>query len=647
LKKSIRIFFSFLFSLHTFFSIASGTAMPVLDARPKTLLITSVFHDKTDISSYLETYIDSTNKLTLKDILNPAHQLIFTTNTDRYVTQMANKVIWAKIFVKNESSQNAEWKLIPHHSTALAYFIYPSGDTVSQITGIDVPMDDRTESALSPVLSFSLRKGESVAIYFKVTTGTKQKNTGKVLLDLSPGEVFEQTEKIDFSFQGMFGSVMLFTSIFAVLLWLFLRDKSMLYLACISFFALLYTWEVSGMSRMVLFRNSSVYFLAFMSVINQAGGFLSGYFFYNSMLPLREEAPRLRRIFATLTYLQCLMALFRFITQNNLLPLDLLHFAGILWFVCMVTVVVYFLIKKNRQAKFLVIATVLLAACATLYGLALEHIVPAIFQRSFQVGMVVYVILLGVGAVDKVRQIRLEKERLVREQNIMLENKVEERTRELNSEKEKSDELLLNILPSETAHELKKHGKSKARSFEKVTVLFTDFKNFTKVSETLSAEELVEMIHHIYSEFDNIIHKHGVEKIKTIGDSYMAAGGLPVINETNPQDVVNAAIEILHFIEQEKQVRIAANMPFLEIRIGINTGPLVAGIVGKKKFAYDIWGDTVNIASRMESSGEPGKINISGSTYEFIKDQFECTYRGKIHAKNKGEIDMYFVEGRK
>ncbi len=508
-------------------------------------------------------------------------------------------------------------------------------------------MDDRTESALSPVISFSLRKGESVTIYLKITTGTKQKSTGKVLIDLSPGQVFEQAEKIDFSFQGMFGAVMLFTSIFAVLLWLFLRDKSMLYLACISFFALLYTWEASGMNRMVLFPNSSLYFLAFMSVINQAGGFISGYFFYNSMLPLKEEAPRLRKIFATLTYLQCLMALFRFITQNNLLPLDLLHFAGILWFVCMVTVVVYFLIKKNRQAKFLVIATVLLAACATLYGLALEHIVPAIFQRSFQVGMVVYLILLGVGAVDKVRQIRLERERLIREQNSMLEQKVEERTRELNSEKEKSDELLLNILPSDTAHELKKHGKSKARSFEKVSVLFTDFKNFTKVSETMSAEELVEMIHHIYSEFDNIIHKHGVEKIKTIGDSYMAAGGLPVMNDTNPLDTVNAAIEILHFIEHEKQLRIAANLPFLEIRIGINTGPLVAGIVGKKKFAYDIWGDTVNIASRMESSGEPGKINISGSTYEFIKDQFECTYRGKIHAKNKGEIDMYFVEGRK
>ncbi len=617
------------------------------DAPNKTILLTSGITDKTDISTYLETYIDSTVKLSLHDILKLGSKVLFTPNTNHYKSHPVNNVIWARLVIKNESSQNAEWKLIPHHSSVTDYCIYPNGDTISQITGVDIPMNGRTESALSPVLTFPLRKGESVVIYLKINTGSKQNNTGKVNIDLSPANVFEEAEKVEFSFQGMFGAVMLFSTLFVLLMYLSLRDKSFIYLACISFFALLYCWEASGMNKMVLFRNSSLYFLAFMSVINQAGGFISGFFFYNSILPLKEQAPRLRRIFATLTFLQCFMALFRFITQNNLLPLDVLHFAAMLWFICMVVVVVYFLIIRNRQAKFLVIATVLLAACAILNVLALENLVPPIFLRSFQVGIVVYIILLGIGAVDKVRQIRIEKENLIREQNIVLERRVEERTRELNSEKEKSDELLLNILPSETAHELKKHGKSKARSFEKVTVLFTDFKNFTKVSETLSPEELVETIHHIYSEFDNIIHKHNVEKIKTIGDSYMAAGGLPVVNDTNPADVVNAAIEILQFIEQEKQIKVTANQPYFDIRIGIHTGPLVAGIVGKKKFAYDIWGDTVNIASRMESSGEPGKINISGTTFELVKDLFNCKYRGKIHAKNKGDIDMYFVEGKK
>lgn len=214
----------------------------------------------------------------------------------------------------------------------------------------------------------------------------------------------------------------------------------------------------------------------------------------------------------------------------------------------------------------------------------------------------------------------------------------------ISKEKKRSDELLLNILPSETAEELKATGTAKAKSFEEVTVMFTDFKNFTQASEKLTPEELVKEINICYSEFDKIITRYGIEKIKTIGDSYMCAGGLPVTNLTHAEDVVKAGLEMQQFIEKNKAERIAINQPFFDLRLGIHTGPVVAGIVGIKKFAYDIWGDTVNTASRMESSGEIGKVNISGTTYKIIKDKFNCTYRGKIEAKNKGFIDMYFVE---
>lgn len=215
----------------------------------------------------------------------------------------------------------------------------------------------------------------------------------------------------------------------------------------------------------------------------------------------------------------------------------------------------------------------------------------------------------------------------------------------ISKEKKRSDELLLNILPEETAEELKQTGSAKAKSFDMVSVLFTDFKNFTQASEKLTPEELVAEINHCYSEFDRIISKYGIEKIKTIGDSYMCASGLPVTNVTHPEDVVRAGLDMVAFIEKNKQERIAKDQPYFELRLGIHSGPVVAGIVGIKKFAYDIWGDTVNTASRMESSGQIGRVNISGSTYELIKDKFTCTYRGKVEAKNKGVIDMYFVDG--
>ncbi len=220
----------------------------------------------------------------------------------------------------------------------------------------------------------------------------------------------------------------------------------------------------------------------------------------------------------------------------------------------------------------------------------------------------------------------------------------EDERKKSDAEKNRSEELLLNILPAEVAEELKSTGAAKAKTFSLVSVMFTDFKDFTSVSEKVSAELLVDEIHHCFSAFDAILQKYKIEKIKTIGDAYMCASGLPVLNYTHAEDIVNAAFEIRDFMaarKKEKESR--REIPF-ELRIGIHTGPVVAGIVGVKKFQYDIWGDTVNLAARMESSGEAGKVNISGSTYRLVKDQFACTYRGKIQAKHKGEIDMYFVE---
>ncbi len=248
--------------------------------------------------------------------------------------------------------------------------------------------------------------------------------------------------------------------------------------------------------------------------------------------------------------------------------------------------------------------------------------------------------------------IRLRTSTLRKRQRV-LEQVVDERTAEVVAqkevilkEKERSDELLLNILPAETADELKQYGTAQAKNYDLVTVLFTDFKGFTKIAEKLSPQQLVAEIHHCYEAFDRIVEKHNVEKIKTIGDAYMAAAGLPTPSTDNPVDAVRAALAIRDFMAAYQVERIAQGREPFEIRIGVHTGPVVAGIVGIKKFAYDIWGDTVNTAARMESTCEVGRVNVSQATYELLKDQeaFRFTPRGKIKAKNKGEIEMYFVE---
>jgi len=215
----------------------------------------------------------------------------------------------------------------------------------------------------------------------------------------------------------------------------------------------------------------------------------------------------------------------------------------------------------------------------------------------------------------------------------------------IEKEKNRSEELLLNILPEEVANELKANGRYKPRDFESVTVLFTDCKDFTSIAELLRPDELVAEINTIFEAFDEISAKHNIEKIKTIGDAYMAASGLIDNNTDNVLRAVYAGLEMLDFIEKRKVERLKAGKPFFEVRVGLHTGPVIAGIVGQKKFQYDIWGDTVNTASRIESNGEVGNLNISQATYDKIKHYPNLSFvnRGELPVKGKGVLKMYFV----
>lgn len=253
-------------------------------------------------------------------------------------------------------------------------------------------------------------------------------------------------------------------------------------------------------------------------------------------------------------------------------------------------------------------------------------------KRNFYLAAFVAMLLLSAGAVYSFLRAR-QNARVLSEKNKIIR-----------AEQERSENLLLNILPALVAEELKKQGQTSARYFEDVSVLFADFVGFSKIAEKLTPQQLVSELDTCFKAFDDIISKYKLEKIKTIGDAYMVAGGLPNGTGSQLRDMINAAREMQAWLALWNIDRTKQGLPAFEARIGIHSGPVVAGVVGSRKFAFDIWGDTVNIAARIEEASEGGKINISGEVYEVVKSYFPCTYRGKIPAKNKGEIDMYFVE---
>ncbi|NVK66470.1 MAG: hypothetical protein HWE22_17900 [Flavobacteriales bacterium] len=303
----------------------------------------------------------------------------------------------------------------------------------------------------------------------------------------------------------------------------------------------------------------------------------------------------------------------------------------------------------------------------SIYPATLTIHVGAPFWQTLWFWLIVAVIALIIirwfvrRRIDSARreQVRLEmkihdRTREIQEQNIKIDeqrkkieeekNKVVRQQKLLQIEKDKTEKLLQNVIPASTAEELKKRGKARARAYTKVSVLFTDFVGFTKISDRMKPTELVKKLDVYFTKFDEIIVNNNLEKIKTIGDAYMCAGGVPVRNNTNPIDTCLAALEIQAYMEKRKNDAIANGREYWELRLGINTGEVTAGVIGSERLAYDIWGATVNQAQRMEMLGEPGKITISGSTFQLIEPYFECTFKGKAQSKSRGLIDMYTVD---
>ena len=493
----------------------------------------------------------------------------------------------------------------------------------------------------------------------KVDFFLEVKSSSPLLFPLHLGtlQAIYNKDSVDNLFNGLYFGFLLIMVLYNLFIYFVVKDETyVLYIIYVFLFGISQAF-VNGFTN-IYFPTRLADFINDYPTLIPALMLFAVLLFTQRFLQTKTYAPKINRFFIILYLIFFANILFD-LSRLTFIAYYIIQSGALLNTLFLLIVAIVVFKNGNKAARFYLLAWTCFLTGISLYVLREWGLLPANFitNNFMQIGSALEVTLLSLALADRIniykketekaQQLALstavEKQELLHNQNITLEHKVEERTQAIRREKEKSDDLLLNILPLEIADELKDRGATTAKHFDEVTVLFTDFVNFTGAGERMGTQKLVEELHNCFKAFDEIISKYNIEKIKTIGDAYLAVSGLPVPEARHAENIMNAAMEIRAFMVQRKQ---QGNDTF-EIRIGIHSGSVVAGIVGVKKFAYDIWGDTVNTAARMEQKSEPGKINISQSTYDLIKEKYICTYRGEIEAKNKGIMRMYFVEGKK
>jgi class 3 adenylate cyclase len=600
----------------------------------------------------------------VKKILKGDYDSLFTGNQLTIDSKFNHKTCWVKVHVESMELSYTSWilKTDKHYGDVNCYIIFDNGKIITQRSGWNFPLSKRSLNEADVLFNFSLEPRQSANIYFRIQTNLRWSTINEVKLSLYTYNDWSEQKWKTFLLLFFYLGICVLACFYWLINYIYSKTNNYLLLTFVTLSQLFFILDHFGILTILVFDE------AFYMLSQYGFNFIwlpmltvSFYVLGNSIVKYSETLPKFNYVYVALGIFNTLCPIvtpFIFRWEHSL------RISLVVSLISTLTGLITMYYIYNRYKK----RGVMLAFWAAMpffivfdiYILSMVNVISEDFAHNLIIplGGLISVIIIFYGMVNYVRILRqkrnselIEKENLVREQKDMLEKKVEERTSdlaiktiELENEKRKADELLHNILPHEIALELKQSNKTSVKTYSLVTVMFTDFVGFTTISELVSAELLVSEIDYCFSAFDEIIQKHGIEKIKTVGDAYMCVAGMPVLNYTHAEDMINAAFEIIVFIENRKREKAAkGELPF-DIRIGIHSGPVVAGIVGKKKFAYDIWGDTVNLTARMEQNSQAGRINISENTYRLVKNKFRCVHRGKISAKNKGEVDMYFVE---
>ena len=585
------------------------------------------------LNSYIKVYPIRAEIIEIEEALQIHDSLFFHISQQEQLGE--NRGAWVKFKISNETETRRFAHIGICRDLALVEVYRISNGVPSKITtiGSDIHPSERAIPTPTSVFEVPLAAGETSLFYARAKLMPKMSNIHYYHFTLGD-DFFEYfTNHLNRNLLwAIFAGVMILFSVFSFVMFFSFKERIFI---LYSLFMFSLTWYFVSQHQLISYyiKLPAEYLHNYIPGISILFITLFSYYYLEHYLKLKERMPKFNLYFKVYAYLAGSLGILHFfIFENRSIGFDLSNYAIVFYLLLTLYPILRLYFKGVKEAKVMLYSAILLIIGGLTYTLTLLRVIPhnTLSINSFQIGAMAFSGLLFYGLFDKINAIQKEK----------LKFRIE---------KEKTDDLLFNILPAEVAKELKENGHFEARDFSAVSVLFTDFKDFTATSTKLSAVELVKEVNHCFVAFDQIMEKHRVEKIKTIGDSYMAAGGLETHSPSQAKEVVLAGIEMQEFLQKRRSEIGPSNRHAFEMRVGIHTGPVVAGIVGVKKFQYDIWGDTVNTASRIESGGEVGKVNISEATYQFIKDDPDFCFeeRPAFEVKGKGMIKMWFVSKSK
>ncbi|MEX0968195.1 MAG: adenylate/guanylate cyclase domain-containing protein [Bacteroidia bacterium] len=634
------------------------TALPfVVLGQDEAVLTLSQESESYNLGPYVYYYEDTDNSVGIEEITSAEFEGSFTRSAqERLNFGYTKSNFWIKFYVDNTAPASERWMLTVKYPVLDSIRLYSPSSTGGWNmleAGDFYPVDSREFQHRYVVMDLNAKPGITPYYLWVRTEGSYQ----VPLRIYSLKALYESDVQVELLF-GLYYGVMLVMLVYNFFVFLSLGDRNYLFYIIAILGNLMFFSSINGHVYRYLLSDYPMW--AGNYIVNISMGVLGfgSALFSRSFLELKKYSRPLYYMHTVIMAASIFIIIATFFMRYHYVGTMAAVVLGVNAIVIFSSSIVSYR-RGNSAARFFIMAWTFYLTGATLVILRNFGLLPGndLVTHGVEIGAALEVILLSFALSDKYRIIKNQKEeaqrlalRLEKQTTADLEHKVKERTREIEKqkfnleiEKKKSDDLLLNIMPSVVAEELKQHGSIKARLYINVTLLFIDVKNFTKIAEKLEPQALVDEIDYYFSNFDDIVSKYKLEKIKTIGDAYLAVGGMPDENHAGPNDVVMAALELQEFTNAVRGERKLG----AEIRAGIHTGPVVAGVVGKSKYQFDIWGDAVNIAARMEQNSSVGRVNISHSTFDHIKSDFNCEYRGKINAKNKGQIDMYFVVGKK